>query len=405
MTYLPRLYVATLVATSLVAAAADDAAAQANERSALTFSTSTIDNDYYADDYDNLDVSLSDSSEPTLAAVEQEMFTERYPNGNVKIEREVTLDGEGNYVNHGAWKMYNMAGKVIAEGQFDMGQRSGMWSRWHERSESAVFTQAPYNRFQAPFLSQARFTEGVLDGEWIIYDSNKQKCSLVSIRKGQRHGVAVVWTPGGKVLRQTSYDNGVPVGDVLQMNAQSGEVEKAATYIKGRQVVSKSTHHRRGGPKKTESQFLAPKTIVVAADNYWDVHFARYETEGEHLRHGPSKTWHANGQLQLEGQYEYDRRIGHFVYWHPNSQKAAEGEFVEDKHHGDWVWWHENGQKAAIGQYEDGALIGRWRWWDEDGKLAKQLTYDEPQSIANDDAPVETERVDVGEATPLDLRF
>ena len=334
-----------------------------------------------------------------------ETFTERYPKGNIKIERQVTLDASGNYVNHGIWKMYDPAGKVVAQGQFNMGRRSGVWSRWHERNESAVFGQAPFNRFQAPFLSQAKFTEGVLDGEWTIFDAAKQKCSLVSIRNGTRHGLSVVWAPGGKVLRQTNYSSGIPVGDVLQMNTQNGEIERAATYIKGRQVISKTSHYRRGGPKKTEAQFLAPQTVQIAPDDYWKVEFARYENEGEHLRHGPSRTWHANGQLQLEGQFDHDQRVGHFTYWHPNSQKAAEGKFVKDKHHGAWVWWHENGQKAAIGQYEHGALIGLWRWWDEHGKLAKQMVYDQPQTVADEEEQPSLEVGKREELQDVKLRF
>ena len=40
---------------------------------------------------------------------EIEVIRERYPNRSVKIEREVTQDAEGNYVNHGSWKMWDLA--------------------------------------------------------------------------------------------------------------------------------------------------------------------------------------------------------------------------------------------------------------------------------------------------------
>ena len=32
-----------------------------------------------------------------------EQVTERYPNGKIKIERQVTKDAAGNYVNHGTY--------------------------------------------------------------------------------------------------------------------------------------------------------------------------------------------------------------------------------------------------------------------------------------------------------------
>src|SRR5262245_2176489 len=38
---------------------------------------------------------------------EVEVIRERYPDGKVRVERQVTLDADGNYVNHGPWKWYS----------------------------------------------------------------------------------------------------------------------------------------------------------------------------------------------------------------------------------------------------------------------------------------------------------
>ena len=38
----------------------------------------------------------------TAAGDDVEVIRERYPDGKIKIERQVTLDADGNYVNHGA---------------------------------------------------------------------------------------------------------------------------------------------------------------------------------------------------------------------------------------------------------------------------------------------------------------
>src|ERR1700752_3846408 len=56
-----------------------------------------------------------------------EVFCERYSDGKAKVEREVTTDADGNYVNHGRWRTWDRAGKLVAEGSYDMGQRSGAW--------------------------------------------------------------------------------------------------------------------------------------------------------------------------------------------------------------------------------------------------------------------------------------
>src|SRR5215207_7339187 len=44
---------------------------------------------------------------------EIELVRERYADGKVRVERQVTLNNDGNYVNHGTWKMYSPSGDVV----------------------------------------------------------------------------------------------------------------------------------------------------------------------------------------------------------------------------------------------------------------------------------------------------
>ena len=125
--------------------------------------------------------------------------------------------------------------------------------------------------------------------------------------------------------------------------------------------------------------YLAPRTVQTTPDKFWSAEFAQYDSEGEALRHGLSRAWHPNGQLQWEGRYDYDKKVGHFKYWHTNGQLAAEGNYKNDDYDGQWLWWHENGQKAIVGKYREGSLFGEWRWWNELGRLADRKTYDGTQ--------------------------
>jgi hypothetical protein len=68
-----------------------------------------------------------------------EVIRERYPDGVVKIEREVTMDAGGNYVNHGAWRMWKRTGELVAEGHYELGKRVGPWTRTFDRDDAAVF--------------------------------------------------------------------------------------------------------------------------------------------------------------------------------------------------------------------------------------------------------------------------
>ena len=80
---------------------------------------------------------------------EVEVIRERYPDGKVKVERQVALDANGNYVNHGPWKLYSPSEVVVAEGQYDMGKRVGNWTRWLGKNDSKVFGQRAVQPLQA----------------------------------------------------------------------------------------------------------------------------------------------------------------------------------------------------------------------------------------------------------------
>jgi antitoxin component YwqK of YwqJK toxin-antitoxin module len=317
---------------------------------------------------------------------EIEVVRERYSDGKVRIERQVTQDENGNYVNHGAWKMLTPSGQVSAEGQFNMGQRLGLWSRWHDRNDAPILNEFPFNRFKAPFKSQANFTDGELDGDWLITDANQKKCMQISLKAGRRNGPAITWQPDGKTYRQATYDQGIPVGDVLEANSKTGELARADSYVDGRKVITKTTYHAGSQrKKKTETMYLAATTVQQSPDEFWNFRLAKYTSEGKDLKHGPSKSWFANGKPQFDGFYSMGERTGTFTYWHENGQVAATGEYKSDRAEGIWVWWHKNGQKSAVGKYQDGALIGEWRWWNEDGRLTKQHEYDGSESISSQD--------------------
>jgi antitoxin component YwqK of YwqJK toxin-antitoxin module len=341
-----------------------------------TFSPS-LAYDYNAQDSD---ATTAQSASPEGAV---ETIRERYDDGKVKIERQVTLDADGNYVNHGEWKMLSHDGNVVAEGHYDMGKRVGTWTRWHGRQDVAELGEFPFTHFKAPFQSQANFVGDVMEGEWVITDTAQRKCFEGTLVGGKRNGTFTYYLPNGKTYRQSTYDNGVPVGDVLEAD-KNGDVKTAATYVDGRKAVTKTTYFRRTHQKMTEASYLAATTVERSPDDFWNLHFASYGSDGEDLRHGSAKTWFQNGTVQQDGNYQYDKKSGNFTYRYENGQVAVTGEYKNDVPDDVWVWWHENGQKAAVGKYQEGTLIGEWRWWNDDGKLVQQKTCDGTETIGSE---------------------
>ncbi len=306
---------------------------------------------------------------------EVELIRERYPDGKVRIERQVTLNNEGNYVNHGAWKQFSTDGDVVAEGQYHFGERSGMWTRWLGYRDTSMLSDFPFKQFKAPFMSQANFVNGKMDGEWTITDANDRKVMQVSLKDGDRNGPTTIWLPNGKVYHQMTYDHAVPVGDELDINPKTGELMKTASFDNGRKIVTRTEQYARSRQLRSEINYLAAKSVEKTPDDFWTTTPAKFASDGSDLRHGSAKTWYSNGQLEEEGSYENGKKTGRFTYWHENGQVATTGEYHDDQPAGNWVWYYENGQKSVIGKYQDGKLVGSWRWWDDEGKLTKQQIY------------------------------
>ena len=319
------------------------------------------------------------------------MCAKRYADGKVRVERQVTLDGDGNYVNHGAWKLFSTSGDVVAEGQYSFGKRVGTWTRWVGVNDSAMLKEFPFKQFKPPFMSQATFVDGKMEGDWTIADANERKAMAITLTAGQRNGTATMWLPNGKVCWQMTYHQSVPVGDLFEMNSKMGEAELTSSFDNGHKIVTKSENYPRGKQVKSEIVCLAAKSTLKAPDDFWATTLAKYVPEGKDERHGAIKTWFANGQLEQEGQYQNGKKSGLFKFWHENGQLASTGEYRDDQPVGEWVWYYQNGQKSSVGKYDHGKLVGNWRWWDEQGKLTKQQSYNGNESAAT----VKDEHVDV----------
>ncbi len=316
------------------------------------------------------------SSAAPKTAFQTRTIKERYSDGNVRIERQVTVDSDGNFVNDGAWRQWNRIGMHIAEGRFAHGKHAGRWTHWLNREDAEVLATAPFEQFQAPFVSRANFMDGQMDGEWTIVDAQGRKCSRVTLKSGVRAGPATLWLPDGKIFRDVIFANGLPSGDLRELGID-GELKTVASYVDGDQVVNKLTRFPESELKRVEATFLSAAITIVERDDFWQVTFAKFAVQEKQLRDGVWKSWYSNGQLQCEGIYRYGRASGTFSWWHANGAQAVAGRFIDGRPDGDWTWWHANGKKAAEVQFNRGAVVGPWRHWASDGRIVERRPNEE----------------------------
>ena len=317
-------------------------------------------------------------------AAEIETVRERFENGTVHIEREVTMDVEGNYIRHGNWTEWDQNGKEIAKGEYRDNQRHGDWVRIYSGRESQLFQEAPFTMFKAPFVSRAQFHEGELHGTWVVNDSEGRV--VVNWQYNNGDGTWSWSYPNGKQMRQITYVNGSIDGELMVWDPK-GELTTHHTYQKGRRLDTKSENYR-SGKRKSMGVYLFAQKIVEKPDDWWKAMPAKYATIGQDDRHGRWNTWHENGQMECEGTYEYGLRTGVIQWWYPNGQLRLKGEYQAGKPIGDWVWWHPNGQKATLGHYQGGEPNGNWVYWNEDGRLVQRSDL----SLASSPAPQPKEK-------------
>lgn len=314
-----------------------------------------------------------------------EVIVQRYPDGKPQIEREVAQDDEGNFYNHGFWKVYSKKGNVIAQGQYRNGEMDGLWERQHNKESSGLFSTKPFSLFQGPFTSTATFKNNTLDGMWTLTDYYERKIFEVPYTDGQRDGTATWWYPTMNKMREVTFENGTIDGKLLEWDEQN-KLTRDETFLEGKKIIREVTFYRPK-QKETEKFYLDGKLEIEGQDNWWDAQPAPIVSAGKKLQHGRTLSWYDNGLPKMKGQYVDGDRVGRFTWWHANGTKQLEGEYERGTKIGVWTWRHENGMKAIEGSYENGRAVGVWKWWQADGKVEAQEDLSQARPATSSQSP------------------
>ncbi|HEX4130051.1 MAG TPA: hypothetical protein VHZ24_08405 [Pirellulales bacterium] len=303
----------------------------------------------------------------SLVDAKVEIFQERYPNTNIKIERSVTRDADGNYINHGPWTFWDETGKPIMKGEYLANQLHGHWVRYFGATEGNIFTGPFFKGFEAPFVCQADFVGGLLEGTWTITDSRDWKVCDMTFEHDIQNGKMIWYYPSGEKRREVSFKDGQMDGELVDY-APDGAIASKETYIAGRKIGTEIESYSPGHKKSERQYTYASQKVKYNFLEGTSTPVKEADVKPK-LAHGPATWWYQNGQKQLEGTYEHDEPVGKFTWWYQNGQKSAEGQYVNGMQDGQWVWWHQNGQKRYEGNYSVDNRVGKWMEWKTDGKI------------------------------------
>lgn len=301
-----------------------------------------------------------------FSQIVQEVVVQRFSNGKPQVERQVILDAEGNYINHGDYQERNEAGDLIVTGSYHHGLQDGPWLRFCDARDSDLFSKEPYSKFKAPFQSTVEFEKGKLHGLWTISDKEGRTVSQIHFAEGQRNGNAIWYHVNGAPLWQGEFRNGLLDGMFLEKDA-SGKLVREIRYHTGRKLEKKQELHSN---KKVKSEFqqYGPTQAIVTADDWNRSSLATYELRGTTVKHGIHSVYFENGSRRSAAYYEDGQLDGAFESWHSNGQKEVNGSYKQGMQDGQWDWWHPNGMRKSRVNYMRGEVKGDVLAWNDAGK-------------------------------------
>jgi antitoxin component YwqK of YwqJK toxin-antitoxin module len=232
---------------------------------------------------------------------------------------------------------------------------------------------------------------GLIHGTWKCWYKSGQIKSTSEYQYNKRDGLCTSWYEGGQKSAEINYSKGVKNGRLIlwhrdggkksevvysngRMNSlwvgwdADGQIQKAVLF-KGKRKVSKTTWHNNGRLKLQTNYESSRRALHELPETDWDSY--PYNTidmdidfmTGKPIKINPygvletsEKLWYKNGNAKNEWANNGYHHVN--IGWYENGQlKYNYG------HDSPGVRWHENGQKS----YEYGIKNGFDTAWDANG--------------------------------------
>jgi antitoxin component YwqK of YwqJK toxin-antitoxin module len=228
--------------------------------------------------------------------------------------------------NIGSWQLRNEHGDLLVDGRYANDRPQGRWTAWHANGQKAV---------------EGEVAGGLRTGEWRVWDEAGQLRSEVTYR-------IVEIVPEGLPAPNRPQPYSTDLIPVVGIASPLGQMDAISGGGLGGMLG--------GSSQPTGLEPLARPRIVSQ-------------------RHGPARAWHANGQLQLEGQFESDLRVGLWTFYDKSGAIESRGKFVRGRREGLWTEKYKQSERYISGRREaaHAALLARLREDVASGDLARQI--------------------------------
>ena len=258
-----------------------------------------------------------EKQEDAIELVRLNVEKEYYPDGSIKI-----MQSYRNGVPQGVRREYAEDGTITAGYFFSNGKIVGEGIVKEDGLKNGDWKEY----FQSGDLkAEGKYTNGIKTGKWTYYhkSGNVEQTGIYD-KSGRPKGDWVWYYPSGNILREEAYLDGLLDGLMIE--------------------------YREDGNIIAEGEFI----------------------EGE--EEGP---WiYEYGDHREEGGYSYGMRNGVWKYFSGDGSLLFEGEFIEDNPNGKHVYYWDNGKAKDEIEYMMGFKQGNWKKYNSDGTLFLVISYE-----------------------------
>jgi antitoxin component YwqK of YwqJK toxin-antitoxin module len=89
-----------------------------------------------------------------------------------------------------------------------------------------------------------------------------------------------------------------------------------------------------------------------------------------------AKEFYDNGAVKVDMKYKDGKRNGPTYSYYKDGKPWSLNTFENDELHGPYQTWHENGQLYYDGQYDHNRKVGVWKFYSDAGALIKTMDFD-----------------------------
>jgi antitoxin component YwqK of YwqJK toxin-antitoxin module/Flp pilus assembly protein TadD len=345
------------------------------------------------------------SYNPFGILITEESYDERGKFTGVRISYDNSGRKESEFTyNKGdisAYKLYNLAGEVISEGEKKWGKfkfenynlhgvkiadgfyhgdhKEGRWTfydnygnklseeEYNEDGELIGTDKTYYSTGQ--LKSEFNYTNGEQDGYYAEYYLNGKKSEEGWHTLGKQQGFERSYYSNGQLQSESFYVNGL-INGPLKSYHQNGELYMVKHFYEGNLFKTESIFNNK-------VNFVSTNTEVIARDErqYPNGTLAyRIQTAGK-MFNDTTFYFYGNGQISTKGHYVNGYKQGLWLSYYPSGQlkKSTQydlGDIIEEQ-----KFYHRNGKLESVYNHFYGEVHGPNEDYYSNGELKEKATY------------------------------